>query len=500
MKILTFNYEYPPLGGGGGVVHASIAEELAKRHRVCVITSAWRDLPPHEIRNGVEIHRVPVLGRKDISAASLTSMLSYPPSAWLRAFGLLRAERFDLINSHFAVPTGPGSLLPAKVAGLPHVLSLHGGDIYDPSKKLSPHRLPLVRLAVTWALRRSDAVVAQSMNTRQNTYRYYRYRGPIEVIPLGIKQPAADPASRGQLNLPERVFLAVTVGRLVKRKAIEQLLLVLAKPECSAIHLVVVGDGPERARLLQLRAELDLQARVIFTGRVGEAEKWQILRCADAYVSTTLHEGFGLVYLEAMAAGLPVVTFDHGGQVDFLRDGETGYLVPLGDVDGIVRAVGRLADEPELARRMGGDNLRRAPDHRIERTAALYEALFERLLRRVSPPGEPDQPVSPAERQERVQTGEAPQEGIQHREQAQFLAMPRQLLLRDDRSLERPGHAIRATPAPLIGGIQSDIEQLGERATVGPLLLHHECRIQQGCQGSARVTGSHVPVLLTGQA
>ncbi|HEX7077785.1 MAG TPA: glycosyltransferase family 4 protein [Candidatus Eisenbacteria bacterium] len=378
--MLTFNYEYPPLGGGGGVVHALIAEELAKRHHVAVVTSAYGDLPSRETRGGVEIARVPILGRGDPSAASLVSMLSYPPAAWIAAARLMRGRRYDLINSHFAVPTGPGSVPVAWTARIPHVLSLHGGDIYDPSKRLSPHRLFPLRWAVTAVLRASHAVVAQSQNTKENAYRYYDFRGPIEIIPLGIRQPTYRPASRAALGLPESAFLAVTVGRLVKRKGLDQLLLAFTRPECAAFHLAIVGAGPELESLRQRAAALGLGERVRFTGRVEEERKWQILECSDAYVSATLHEGFGLVYLEGMAAGLPVVTPDHGGQVDFLREGETGYMVPAGDVPALAAAIARLAADPASAKRMGAENRRRAPDHRIERCAEAYEALFERLV------------------------------------------------------------------------------------------------------------------------
>jgi glycosyltransferase involved in cell wall biosynthesis len=374
------NYEYPPLGGGGGIVHAMIAETLAERHRVCVITSAFRGLPSHEMRNGVEIHRVPVIGRRELPVASLVSMLSYPVTAWLRAMQLLRRERFDIVNAHFAVPTGPGSLAAARLAGLPHVVSIHGGDIYDPSKRFSPHRTFGARRAVRTVLQRSDAVVAQSHNTSDNARRFYDFRGPIEIIPLGIRAVDAPPATRAQLGVTDDVFLAITVGRLVKRKRIEHLLHALARPECASVHLAVVGSGPELDRLRGMAADLDLTRRVRFLGHVSEVEKWQLLRCADAYVSSTMHEGFGLVYLEAMAAGLPVVTPDYGGQVDFLKDGDTGYLVPSGDIPALGAAIARLVAHPTVARRMSEANLCRSVQHRIECCACAYEGLFERVI------------------------------------------------------------------------------------------------------------------------
>lgn len=172
----------------------------------------------------------------------------------------------------------------------------------------------------------------------------------------------------------------MTVGRLVKRKGIDQLLKALTQPGCLEVHLVIVGDGPERQPLMELSHQLGLEARVMFAGRVEETRKWQILDCADAYLSATVHEGFGLVYLEAMTVGLPVVTFDYGGQVDFLRDGETGYLVPAGDTNGLASAIARVAAHPDEAARMGATNLSRAPRHHISTCAGEYEALFQRLI------------------------------------------------------------------------------------------------------------------------
>lgn len=391
MNILTFNYEYPPLGGGGGVVHALIAEEMAKRHRVWVVTSLFDGLPRHEERGTLNILRVPVLGRRDQSVASFMSMLTYLPGAWFEAARLLRHERIDVIHSHFAVPTGPASLPPAKLWHVPHVLSLHGGDIYDPSKSLSPHRLAPMRSAVRWVLRGSDAVVAQSTNTRDNARRFYGFTGPIEIVPLGIRQPSVRPASREMLGLPGDAFLAITVGRLVKRKGLEMLVAALVAPTNDQHHLVIVGDGPERPMLERLVKERGLIDRVHFLGRVDEDRKWQLLQAADVYVSSTMHEGFGLVYLEAMAAGIPVVTFDHGGQVDFLKSGETGYLVPAGDVAGLSAAMARLAADPAARRSMGATNRRRARYHRVEVCAARYEELFEQLLNR---PGAAARPAS----------------------------------------------------------------------------------------------------------
>lgn len=92
-----------------------------------------------------------------------------------------------------------------------------------------------------------------------------------------------------------------------------------------------------------------------------------------------MHEGLGLVYLEAMAVGKAVITYDHGGQTDFLTHGDTGYLVRSGNADGLAKAISRAIDHPEEVAAMGDANLLRAPQHRIDRCARAYETLFEHV-------------------------------------------------------------------------------------------------------------------------
>lgn len=382
MRILTFNYEYPPLGGGGGVAHELIAEELARSHDVTVVTSRKGDLPPLEERRGVEIRRVPVARRDSEQVASLLSLLTYPPSALRDTWAHLRSRRWDVVNGHFAVPTGPASGIAARMLEVPHVLSVHGGDIYDPSKALSPHRSSVLRAVVGAVLRDADVVVAQSTDTRKNIFRYYSYDGEVEIIPLGIREPDFDEASRRELGLPEEEILLVTVGRLVRRKGVDSLIRVVADMDDLGPHLAVVGEGPLLDDLRHLSGRLNVRDRVHFLGFVPEETKWQVLACSDLYVSATMHEGFGLVYLEAMLTGLPVVSFAHGGQVDFLTDGETGALLEPGDRSGLADAVRSLASDPERRRTIGRRNRVQAREYTAERCGEEYERLFLKLTDR----------------------------------------------------------------------------------------------------------------------
>lgn len=379
MNILMFNYEYPPLGGGGGVVHQHIAEELAKSHRVTVVTSGFKELASFEKVRGVDIHRVRVIGRQSQSTASVISMLNYFPASLAAGQKLIDEIRPDVINTHFAVPTGPSAIILARRNRVPHILSIHGGDIYDPSKRLSPHRTPVLRRTVRWVLEHADRVVAQSRNTAENARRIYSYSRKMEIIPLGLKVPDLPPFSRGKLGLADDQIVLVTVGRLVARKANDQLIRLISWLNNSRLVLVIIGDGPERLALLNLAKRLHVEDRLLMPGFIGEEQKYQYLQAADIFVSTTSHEGFGLMYVEGMFCGLPIVTYDNGGQTDFLEDGRTGFLVRLNDQGRFQNAVEKLINDSNLRRAMGQYNRNLSQRFTIGHCAAQYESVFQEM-------------------------------------------------------------------------------------------------------------------------
>ena len=380
MRILLCNYEYPPLGGGGGVASADIAEELAKTHDVTVLTSKGKSGARRDVVNGVVVVRVPVFGRNARSTASLASMLSYVPLAIQEGDRLVGDEPFDVVNTHFAIPTGPAGDRIARRAGIPNVLTVHGGDLYDPSKFLSPHRHAVLRRVVQRQLQRADAVVAQSRNTERNVHRYYVPDLPVELIPLGIKPVPAGSAPRAAFGIPDDAVLMVTIGRLVARKGVDTLIEAVRRVSVPNLHLVVIGEGPLSGKLAAQAAEAGISARVHFTGFVSQADKYGLLHASDFYVSASLHEGFGLVFLEAMACGLPVVCFNEGGQVDFLEDGATGRLIKVGNVDALVAACRELARDRESRSLFGKRALACVQPYFIHQCAARYEELFRRVI------------------------------------------------------------------------------------------------------------------------
>jgi glycosyltransferase involved in cell wall biosynthesis len=382
MRILFCNYEYPPLGGGGGVVMAALARQLARHHEVTVLTSRAGDLRAEDRDGGVRVLRVPVFFRRELAVANLPSMAAYLPTGFLRGLRFGR-NQFDVINTHFVVPTGPLGQALARWQGVPNVLSVHGGDLFDPSKSSSPHLHAPLRTAVRWMLRAADDVVGQSRDTVRHVTDLYGVRRPVELIPLGIdRPPAVSGASRQDLGLPEDAFVMVTIGRLVARKATTQLIDMFAACGIPNAHLVIVGDGPDAPAVDKRANELGVRNRVHMLGQVSEAEKYAALSVSDVFVTASQHEGFGLVFLEAMAFGLPVLCYDRGGQTDFLVTGETGHVVKLNDQAQFVLALIELHRDREARERYGQHNRQLVEQYFIDTCAARYEQIFAAAIER----------------------------------------------------------------------------------------------------------------------
>ncbi len=155
---------------------------------------------------------------------------------------------------------------------------------------------------------------------------------------------------------------------------------VLAAAKHRDLYLLVVGDGPDTAEIQRAANELGVSERVKLLGYVTERQKYAALGMSDLFVSTSQHEGFGLVFLEAMAFGLPVVCYNRGGQIDFLSTPTTGAVIRLNDLAAFTRAVCDLHASPERRAEIRRHNLAAVETYFIDRCARRYEAIFERAI------------------------------------------------------------------------------------------------------------------------
>jgi glycosyltransferase involved in cell wall biosynthesis len=200
-------------------------------------------------------------------------------------------------------------------------------------------------------------------------------------VPLGIARPPTRVrAHRSIFGIPENAFVMATVGRVVARKATPQLVSVLDAAKRDDMYLVVIGDGPECDEVMRAATERGVADRVKMLGHVTERQKYSALSMSDIFVSTSQHEGFGLVFLEAMAYGLPIVCYDRGGQVDFLSTPATGAVIKLNDTDEFTRGVLDLYASPERRAEVRRHNLAAVETYFIDRCARRYETIFENAI------------------------------------------------------------------------------------------------------------------------
>jgi glycosyltransferase involved in cell wall biosynthesis len=389
MKILFINYECPPLGGGGGVASFQLAQELAKRHEIDYLTTGFKNLPEYEIINGVHIYRVPVINRKDLSTATYTSMLSFVPAGFLKGIALCKKKKYDCIHALFVVPSGICGLGLSRLFRIPLVLTALGGDVYDPSKRHSPHASRILKFVISFLFNHSDKNTVESDNLREIILQYYSPRQPVIIIPLGFLKPVFTQKSRAELQIPENRTILISVGRLVRRKGYEYAIRALSILPSPSFHYFIIGDGPEEADLKKMTITLGLEKYITFLGYVPDEIKFQYLAVSDIFLLPSIHEGFGICLLEAMHCGLPIVSTDNGGQTDILKNRVNALLVTGNDSDAFAVKIQELLLDENLRKNISINNLRDIKHYYIEEIASDYETLYVDLTKTRSHEGTP---------------------------------------------------------------------------------------------------------------
>lgn len=365
-----------PTFGGSGVVATELGKALAdKGHSVHFITYQ-QPVRLNVFNTNIYYHEVRV---------PTYPLFDYPPYEVALAstmVDVIMNHDLDLLHVHYAIPHASAAYMAKKIIeqtgrSVPVITTLHGTDItlVGKDKTYAP--------VVTFSINESDTITAVSNNLRQETYKSFKITKEIEVIHNFVdvarfsKKPI-DAFRKVIAPQGEKIIVHASNFRRVKRVHDVVEIFSRVRKQLPA-KLLMVGDGPERPAMEDLVRELNVFDDVRFLGKQDQME--EILVVSDLFLLPSDYESFGLAALEAMAAGMPVISSNAGGLPEVNKEGITGFLANVGDVEKMGRcAIELLSDEEKLAQFK-----QQAYDHActfdIQNIIPKYEKLYSKYCR-----------------------------------------------------------------------------------------------------------------------
>lgn len=337
-KVLIFSLAYYPHVGGAEVAVKEITDRIIDiEFHMVTMRFAASDAPQERVGN-VLVHRI------GGGSSKLHKLLFQFHAAWV-AHKLHKQEAFDAVWAVMAHGAGvPAALFKTWHKHVPYILNLQEGD---PIAHIEKTMLPLWPLFVR-AFTLADMV--QPLSTYLAAWARGRgYKGPIEIIPNGVdvSQFVGEP-------VPHQGVVLITTSRLVHKNAVDDV--IGALPMLPHVEFQILGTGPEEASLKALATKVGVAERVKFVGYVAHVQLPEYLHKADIFIRPSRSEGFGASFVEAMAAGLPIVATQEGGLTDFLFDAKknpdkvpTGFAVDKNSPAQIAEAVKTILAQPQQA-------------------------------------------------------------------------------------------------------------------------------------------------------
>ncbi len=350
-RILMCSESYlPRISGVAHSLHALTSGLRARGLRVVIAAPkypGYRDADP-------DVVRFPSL--RPPHQPEFPLAIPYAPAVWRR----LLDEDLDLVHTHAPFLMGAVAARLSRRRRLPLVFTHH--TLYDEYVHYVPFvsrkvGAAAVRRFVTAYANRCACVIAPSRTVAQRL-REHGVNTRIETIPTGAIDPvlfgSLDPSGvRRAYAIPADRPLLVTASRLAKEKSVDLVLEAFARILARrAASLLVVGGGPQERPLQELAHRLGVSVHTVFTGLLPHRRALECLAAGDIFMYGSQTETQGMVVVEAMAAGLPVVAVDAGGVPDAVHDGSTGYLVPP-NADALASRALALLDDPGLRKMMG---------------------------------------------------------------------------------------------------------------------------------------------------
>lgn len=317
---------------------------------------------------------LPALARRPWRALAVPHLVGVLDTAAKRL-----AHEADVVHGQWIYPGGIVAVRAAEVADRPSVITCHGADIN------LARWLPPLRWLVRSTIRRSSQTLAVSQAMRDGAVALGADPSGIMVVPLGVVPSDAGASDAMASRFADRGGVRlVMVGSLTRRKGADILLEAVARcGSRGSLSVAFVGDGPRRSSLVRQVRELGLTDRVVFAGTTSPDRVPSWIRAADMLVLPSRAEGLGLVCVEAMMEGRPVIAADIPGPRELVRHEESGLRFPSGDSEALAASIDRLAGDVGLRERFGsrGRELVELEGRTMEASVARHVAIYHQLLR-----------------------------------------------------------------------------------------------------------------------
>ena len=323
MRILTLNYEHPPLGGGGGRLAARVAEGLVRRgHAVRIVTGGMSHLPRETTEEGVGIRRLRTFRRRE-DTCSVLEMAGWVMLAIPAAIAEARRWKPDVMHAHFAVPTGAVAWAVHRATGIPYVLTAHLGDVPGGVPEQTGGLFRWVKPFTDPIWRDAAASTAVSSFVAGLARRAYGIEP--QVILNGITLPA--PREIKPSEVPRLLF----VGRMSVQKDPVTVVRALALLRDRAWSCVMIGEGPLMSSVREEIIRSGLEGRIELHGWVSSEGVAKAMQGSEILLIPSLSEGLPMVAVEALANGLALAGSRIGGLSDVLEEGVNGMAFDLAE-------------------------------------------------------------------------------------------------------------------------------------------------------------------------
>ncbi|MCR1935237.1 glycosyltransferase [Clostridium tepidum] len=397
MNILILSHMYPSTFNNiaGIFVHKQVKELVSLGCNVKVISPIpWAGFPLNRIsKKWNKYSRVPLKDKIDGIEVYYPRYIEFPKGYSFHksgqrmykgvkelAYELHKKFKFDIIHSNVALPDGYCGMLLSKNFNIPHVITIHGQDFQNTISKSE-----VLRNRVFEVLNSGDQIITVS-NKLKNIVKDYSIYKKIQVINNGVDiNEIIENEHVPSMEFPNIDILSVS--NLIKTKGIDINIKAMSKlvKKYPNLNYYIIGDGVERLNLNKLVEKYNLQENVFFLGKVEHEKVMKYMKHCKIFSLPSWKEGFGVVYVEAMVQGIPVIGIKGEGIEDVIQHGKNGFLVEANNVENLVDIIDNLLTNKDISDDIGKNAKKTIIEgftwkHNAQKTFKLYESVINKKI------------------------------------------------------------------------------------------------------------------------